>query len=129
MPRTEVWPAMVLSIGTTSPADASDGALRYGLRFAPQRLDSRLHGGQLAGSAVKLFEHVLGAHVVGPQVVGDGVQRMDGLVVVVAPPAHLAGELHGGRAVDDDEARALARRIGGQLQEDAHEVGERHVEG
>ena len=41
-----------------SPADSRDGALRYGLRLAPQRLDARLHGGESCRCAVELFEHV-----------------------------------------------------------------------
>lgn len=48
---------------------------------------------------------------------------MHGLVVVMAPPPHLAGELRGRRPVDDDEAAAFFNEGSGQLQEDANEVG------
>ena len=52
---------------------------------------------------------------------------MHGLVVVMAPPPHLTGELRGGRPVDDDKTAALADGGRGHLQEDADEVGERHA--
>lgn len=52
---------------------------------------------------------------------------MHGLVVVMAPPPHLAGELRGCRSVDDDEARSFLDGRRGHLQEDANEVGERHA--
>ena len=42
----------------SSPADSRDGSLRYGLSLATQRLDARLHGGELPWRPVKLFQHV-----------------------------------------------------------------------
>lgn len=53
---------------------------------------------------------------------------MHGLVVVVPPPPHLPGELHGRCAVYDDKGVTFPDRGCGQLQERADEVGERHAE-
>ena len=114
---------MVLSIGTASPPERCDDASRHVLDAPAQSLDAGLHGRELARCAVKLLQNVRGVHVVRAEVVGDGVERMHGLVIVMAPPSHLAGELCGGRPVDDDKAATLANGGRGYLQEDADEVG------
>lgn len=127
MPRAEVCPAMVLSIGTASPPERRDDASRHILDAPAQSLDTGLHGRELARYAVKLLQNVRDVHVVRAEVVGDGVERMHGLVVVMAPPSHLEGELRDGRSIDDDKAAALADGGCGHLQKNANEVGERHA--
>lgn len=118
---------MVLSIGTASPPERRDDASRHILDAPAQSLDAGLHGSELARDAVEFLQNVRGVHAVRAEVVGDRVESVHGLVVVMAPPPHLAGELRGGRAVDDDEAAAFLDGRRGQLQEDADEVGERHA--
>ena len=127
---------------TPRPATSAPRGSRRGMRGRPLRrrrgcqrnrgkirfIDGQAHLFELALRADKLLQDVGGVHVVRPQVVRDGVEGVDRLVVVVSPARHLAGELGGGRAVDYHEAGAGADGIRGKLQEDPHEVGDRHVE-
>ncbi len=76
----------------------------------------------------ELLDHLRGLHVVRPQIVRDGVERVDRLVVVVPPTRHLAGEPSRRRAVDHDEPRPASHFLRRQLQEDSDEVGDRHAE-
>lgn len=70
------------------------------------------------------IEHVGGVHVVAPEVVGDAVERVRGLVALVAPVVELAVESVGGREVEHDGALRCGI-AGGKLQEQPDEVGYR----
>ena len=94
---------MVLSIGMASPAEGGHGCAQDGLGICPERGDAGLHGDEPSRCPVQLLDDVGRVHIVRAKVVGDGVQRVDRLIVVVPPSPHLAGELHGRRAIDDDE--------------------------
>ena len=85
--------------------DARDVAPGQEPRLAPERGGSVVHGLQPAVGDVELLQHVEGVHLVEAEVVGDDVERMHGLVVVVAPAVELAVDAHRGDAVDDDDPR------------------------
>ena len=128
MPRAEVWRAMVLSIGMAAPAEGGHGCAQDGLGICPERGDAGLHGDEPSRCPVQLLDDVGRVHIVRAKVVGDGVQRVDRRIVVVPPSPHLAGELHGRRAIDDDEPCAAFDALIGQLQKASDEVRERHIQ-
>ena len=70
------------------------------------------------------IEHVGGVHVVAPEVVGDAVECVCGLVTLVAPVVELAVESVGDREVEHDGALRCGI-AGGKLQEQPDEVGYR----
>ncbi|KXB64305.1 hypothetical protein HMPREF1868_00114 [Olsenella sp. DNF00959] len=92
------------------------------------RLLAQLHDGDVQILQVSRRDAQQPLRLVGPEaaalgVVGDAVERVHGLVVVVAPAAHLALEPTCGGAVEHHGgAGAFHRAVGGQLDEHANEL-------